>query len=305
MSQGCTIGSVMEDKTRSQKWYKFDPSRIQDLRDDFSSLSDEDKDDELYESNENEVYWALLLIQAKFIEPNVFSSPDWIQEIQERFKLIKETPSLLSQLVDVLLSLGYELEPVPGTVRSDSNFMPMESMVEAMGFLQCQWEQLGYSSDDKFDWRACKNSIPNLKELNSVHAFMSSVLEGSFPTPEVMLSIAKSFDLYLTAAGDLSLEEVFFGRPKRRGGNFAFRWHKELTFQYFHDTVLGEKGRLASLDQKFHINDLAEKFLTYNYANDAGDKRRIDVDTFLRGYRRWRREFEKSEIFDENRDEEG
>lgn len=46
---------------------------------------------------------------------------------------------------------------------------------------------------------------------------------GFYPPPEILLALSEAFDHYRAAAGSLSLEEVFLGRPKRKGGNYARR----------------------------------------------------------------------------------
>jgi hypothetical protein len=281
------------EKFKKQNAYKFDEATIARLREVFASLSLDEKDDELFDSNECEVAYALQLIRTGLIEPNIFSSPDWLKEIEERFKLIDGTPSILSELIETLPLLGYEFTPFVDQPESNSPAPP--SMVEAMGNLQKQWITLDRYSDENFDWRACENDIPNYRNLTTVHAFVRSVIAGEYPTPEIILSLAKSFDLYLTAAGELSVEEVFFGRPKKRAGNFAGRSIRDLRFLFFHDTVRREKVMVEGSGKKFSLYDEANHFLTYERMDDDGNVGHYDVDTFLRGYRRWRKAFEEME----------
>lgn len=46
---------------------------------------------------------------------------------------------------------------------------------------------------------------------------------GHLPPPELLLGVMESFNRYMDAKGAVSLEEVFFGKPLRRAGNYAAR----------------------------------------------------------------------------------
>jgi hypothetical protein len=48
---------------------------------------------------------------------------------------------------------------------------------------------------------------------------------GFYPPPELMLAISDAFQDYRDAEGKLTLEEVYFGKPKRKGGTYARRKH--------------------------------------------------------------------------------
>jgi hypothetical protein len=278
----------LESKSKKGNIYRFDKAKIEELRKEFASLSLDERDDELFDSNECEAVHALHLIRSGFVDTNIFSSPDWIQEIAERFKSIENTPSMLLSLVEILPALGYELTPLE-SYPPESNFTAQIAMTEAMEHLQNQWNTLDKFSDEDFDWRACENHIPNYRNLTTVQAFVSAVMAGGYPTPELMLSLAKSFELYFTAAGELSLEEVLFGRPRKRAGIFASRSIRELRFLFFHDTVEREKARASdSATFDFSLEDLADRFLRDENMDDDGNVGYFDNDTFLRGYRRWK-----------------
>jgi hypothetical protein len=75
---------------------------------------------------------------------------------------------------------------------------------------------------------------------------MSLYLEyGAYPPPAVMLWVRDQLEQYLSAQGKLSLEEAFFGKPKRRAGNFAAREHagRRLFAWWFELGVQVEKGK--------------------------------------------------------------
>ncbi len=284
----------MNDKRGSA--YRYEQESIDRIRKEFLSLSEDDQDEELFYSNESEVDYALQLIRAGFVPPNIFSSPDWLREIEQRFKSINDTPSLLSELVEILAPLGYEWTPI--TEQTESNYPLQNSFTEAMSHLQEQWQSIDQYSSEGFNWRESANDVPNYRDLTTVHAFIRMVFSGDYPTPELLLSLAKSFDLYFTAAGELSLEEVFFGPPKQRAGNFAGRSVQEHRYLVFHDIVRREGWEPP--ERKLTMNKLAEKFLTYEHMDDDGNVGHFDVDTFLRGYRRWRKD---SGLDDEDEDQ--
>lgn len=62
-------------------------------------------------------------------------------------------------------------------------------------------------------------------------ALLLYVEMGFYPPPELLLAVAGAYRTYIGAAGRLTLEEVFFGRPRRRSGTSAQRqaqrkkWH--------------------------------------------------------------------------------
>lgn len=46
---------------------------------------------------------------------------------------------------------------------------------------------------------------------------------GFYPPPELLLAIADCIDTYMANGGSMTLEEAFFGRPKKSAGNHAKR----------------------------------------------------------------------------------
>lgn len=123
------------------------------------------------------------------------------------------------------------------------------------------------------------------------------VLNGRIPTPELLLSIAKSFLLYFEADGDLSLEQVFFGTPKRKSGIYANRALRENRYLVFHDTVLRTRGLYSAAGKEQpSIESLAETFIESDHLFFCDEEDEIeetlpeiDIDSFLRGYRRWKK----------------
>ena len=46
---------------------------------------------------------------------------------------------------------------------------------------------------------------------------------GFYPPPELLLLLRERFEVYMAAQGKVSLEEAFFGAPRRNAGNYAAR----------------------------------------------------------------------------------
>jgi hypothetical protein len=51
---------------------------------------------------------------------------------------------------------------------------------------------------------------------------------GFYPPPELMLALMDAYDVYKASRGDLSLEEVFFGPPRRKAGGYARRKAEQM-----------------------------------------------------------------------------
>jgi hypothetical protein len=111
-------------------------------------------------------------------------------------------------------------------------------------------------------------------------AFLCCVELGIYPPPEVMYAIADSFNLYLAENGKQDLETVFFGKPVKGIGNKASRVNKVKHYEKFFLLAF-------DMQEKTQI-ELAEKFIL---DNDI----RVDVESFLRSYRRFLLVFKAAE----------
>jgi len=63
---------------------------------------------------------------------------------------------------------------------------------------------------------------PNVGKFPLV-ALFTYLDRGNAPPLQLLLGLMESFDHYLDAKGTLTLEEAFFGKPRRNAGNFAAR----------------------------------------------------------------------------------
>ena len=144
--------------------------------------------------------------------------------------------------------------------------------------------------------------------LNSPLEALSTYVRAlkQYPPPEVLLVIANQFKYYMENAGNISLEEAFFGSTKGKG-TYAFRCHHENPLYELFDMRLSleevrrtvDKGPLKS--QQEVLDHLLE---TPMYSMEDGVKTQIgvffavnqkgpfDSDSFLRGYRRRKKRFD-------------
>lgn len=129
------------------------------------------------------------------------------------------------------------------------------------------------------------------KYENPFFLFMSFVKGGVYPPPEIMLSLLQCFRLYMDCGGEKSLDEIFFGKPHKKKSSKAFEWHqidKYIVFGInFHSKNI-PPGTDLNLKGKSLV-ERAEIYLKWNNKNDT----ETDPESFLRGYRRWRKTVKK------------
>jgi hypothetical protein len=273
--------------------YSFDEQILKSLREEARDLEEFDREDLVESTNKDEVEDAWYLIRNELQSPNIFSTTDWMKEIAARLEDIPNSPTLLSEytyLVTEYLGIERQLSKE----KLDSNYDIYKSSEETLTLLDAAWRRAHPDGSEPhpllgLSLRQLENDIPNFRVLTTVEAFINQVTLGQCPTPELMLSIAKSFQLYLEADGNITLEEVFFGKPKQRAGNYARQSLNENRYLFFHDTVSRDLALNSLLERFESIQEIAEKFLQSGaYYGDFDEENIIDVDVFLRGYRRWK-----------------
>jgi len=57
---------------------------------------------------------------------------------------------------------------------------------------------------------------------------MICVEQGLYPPPELLYGLYLSWREYLSAGGEMSLEDALIGKSVQKAGNRAARWHLEL-----------------------------------------------------------------------------
>ena len=109
--------------------------------------------------------------------------------------------------------------------------------------------------------------------LNAIDAH---VLMGYYPPPELLLALSALLSRYMDAAGKLTLEEVMFGKPKRRTGCYAARSQKP-TRDMWTDALC--KSAAHKGKPEADVASLLESFSSLVF-------RRADAESLLRAKRR-------------------
>ena len=121
---------------------------------------------------------------------------------------------------------------------------------EVAGGLMPSWDALS-------DAGLSPGGVPRGEALKEIGKSPFSVLfhfidMGFYPPPELLLALMYTWETYLLAAGDMSLEEAFFGPARRGAGNFAKRSHslhrKAHMALYFAQLVKEGKSRLEAAE---------------------------------------------------------
>ena len=225
-----------------------------------------------------EVESLLALIKEKWADPNLFNSFDWANNYRERAS-DKTIKLLIAELHD-------EHKPVSEFERGDFDTFRNPIGVEQLEFLERQWKQLGNDNRDNY---------PNQRTYrvdSPLEKFLIDISYGSYPEPESLVMLAKCFELYLLADGELTLEEVFFGKPRKGSGNYAKRYTKALYFREFHFQVVKEKVHCQLRNEKFNLERFAQAYIELHEDEDvcAVNATSDTIDSYIRSYRRWLKE---------------
>jgi len=230
--------------------------------------------------NRTEAGDALALVKAGLAEPNIFNSIDWHLEIADRFKDPHTTPTLAAHCMrESGLTSEYRREIHPHWTPSHCGSYELDS-------LNYYWEAIG--DEEK---RERRNNVSSTWSKTPVEAFTDQVVSGQYPTPEILLSVAKALQMYFLAGGDLSLEDVFFGKPVQKKGNFSKRRGRDLLYQAFHVEFKIETHRHQYLGLKRPtMANIADTVLVdLERRGEFVIEPDFDMETFLRGYRDWRK----------------
>jgi hypothetical protein len=112
----------------------------------------------------------------------------------------------------------------------------------------CSWEQVSYwrerlENADEYPvlsgLESCWSDIDSQSKFierneddqiadNPFAAFFYYVDAGCYPPPEILLAMLEAFEVYCGVRGDISLEEVFFGPPVKRAGNYAAKHDSKM-----------------------------------------------------------------------------
>ena len=123
-------------------------------------------------------------------------------------------------------------------------------------------------------------------------SFTSNVDMGFYPPPEIMLAISSCFERYQNSGGDISLDEAFFGSKHKKRNSPPYFQRKKYKYFVFHSLWVAGPRRKVN-DKLTSLEKLAEDYLD-DLLGEPGWRDSIDIDSFLRGYRRWLLEMKTS-----------
>lgn len=121
---------------------------------------------------------------------------------------------------------------------------------------------------------------------NPLQYLAACTSRGFYPPPEILWLVASCVQRYYSEGGDMSLDEVFFGSVHKKYKSDAFRQKKDGLYWQF-SVEVDRAHRIADRQGKRRpsLEALAEPYFDAFIAFDD-----MDVDNFLRGYRRWKDE---------------
>jgi hypothetical protein len=132
----------------------------------------------------------------------------------------------------------------------------------------------------------------NLDSDNPLDIFLFDISCGSYPPPEIIMMLAKCFNLYFLAEGKLTLEEVFFGKRIKKSGNYSRRKARNNSFKEFHYQVIKEKGNSKYIGPKFNLEEFTLSYLKTCEENEVqfpiANVTEANIESFIANYYRWK-----------------
>lgn len=154
----------------------------------------------------------------------------------------------------------------------------------SLTLLQRRWEA-GIGRDEQM----CYEIVASCE--TPVHALYQCLEFCLIPPPEILLVLDEMFRSYDLSFGELSLEEVFFGKPVKGQGTYAARRYtgSRRKSRYINFKNWMEKN--PDVVSKLSVPKLAERYLTDpKVLKSQPDLLNVEVDSFVRQYRRWKKE---------------
>ena len=250
---------------------------------DSGAISDEELEwlDYVASETQDEELQALTLIDGEYILSNYFNTFDWINDFHARI----DRPDLLPLVSAICEELGIVEYSRERTYFWDTDVdelgaEEMSRLAVAFGKIGERWQLPPFE--------------PNYRLKSPVEIFLAHVNWGNYPPPEILASVAKCFNLYLQAKGDLSLEEVFYGKPKQRAGNFAARQIRYSSYRELHYSAIRERDM-----PNFNLQDFALKLMNYRVDEENPTMPLPhQLESYLRGYHRWKSDFDPEDTTD-------
>lgn len=223
-----------------------------------------------------EVDNLLGLINDSHAEPNYFNTFEWTTNFISR-----ESDPKTELIIDKKLKTQRLTYP---SLKKHFNTEMGELDLDSIRSLHEQW---------KTSLPSCEAESLAEKQFqfgSPIDIFIYDVYNGRIPSPDLLALVANCFSLYYKAQGELTLEEVFFGKPKKRSGNYSARKSKNDNYAEFHYQLIQAKP----LIKKFNITDFACSYLKVKEKNDDISPitcSEDSIESYLTGYYRWRKKF--------------
>ncbi len=126
-------------------------------------------------------------------------------------------------------------------------------------------------------------------ESNPLDNFVRCIESGFYPPPELLIVIASCFRAHIISGGKTNLLEEFFGKDKQ----FKHSIDVPKITKYMDFELKWVKGKSESL------STVAEQYLLQcSDNNDDSFDESIDVESFLRSYRRWKNDLKTQKYFE-------
>lgn len=129
---------------------------------------------------------------------------------------------------------------------------------------------------------------------NPISSFEYYLDLGFYPPPEIMMVLGDALRLYFAGAGQFSLDEILFGEKHKKTSSFAYKKYKKFRYQFFDIHVNLSRRKEGNSDQSLEavMLKVLEETNPVTMAMLGFDPD-VDIDTFLRGYRRWKQDIKK------------
>jgi hypothetical protein len=230
--------------------------------------------------NINEESTVLELINKTGIDPNLFNTMDWINNFYKRTQdptteLLSETLANLSEIIPEYRGKDFETE---------LNSVGLEQIER----LEKLYKLIGTRIEDLLPYEK------HFRMDSPLELFLNDISYGDYPAPEILIMLAKCFNLYFLAEGKLTLEEVFFGKVVKRSGNYSMRRASSTNFKEFHYQVLSGKQHAINRNTKFNLEEFTLSYLKTckEYEADCPivNCNEDNIESFIVAYYRWKKQ---------------
>ena len=171
-----------------------------------------------------------------------------------------------------------------------------EDVAEVREILKASYkhDEFPYYSGFEHSWNILKQySSHNVIEREQIESnpldnFVRCIESGFYPPPELLIVIASCFRTHIISGGKTNLSEEFFGKDEQ----FEHSINVPKITKYMDFELKWVKGKSESLQA------IAEQYLLQcSDNNDDSFDEGIDVESFLRSYRRWKKDLKTQKYF--------